>query len=168
MQVGVTVNKNLERLIAALEIIPCELVIIGEVPRHIKSLALDKNVSVQFFDRPLLNEEVVEQYKLADVITLISTLEGFGMPIVEGNTVGRVVITGNTTSMPEVAANAAHLVDPFSIESMKEGFIKIINDDHYRNALIKRGFENCKRFSNIKIAAQFAEVYKSIVDEQYN
>ncbi len=165
LQVGVTPNKNLERLVAALENISCVLVIIGKVPAHIKLLAGEKNVELELFDRPLSIEEVMEQYNLADIITLISTLEGFGMPIVEGNTIGRAVITGNITSMPEVAADAAHLVDPFSIESMKEGFIQIINDNQYRNKLIERGFENCKRFSNVKIAEQFAEVYNSVVEK---
>ncbi len=168
LQVGVTQNKNLERLVEALESIPCTLVIIGEVPEHIKILATEKNVQLEYFNRPLLNEEVIEQYKLADIITLISTLEGFGMPIVEGNTIGRVVIAGNITAMPEVAANAAHLVDPFSIKNMKDGFIKIISDDEYRDNLITNGFENSQRFSNKKIADQFAEVYKAIVKEKYN
>ena len=40
----------------------------------------------------------------------------------EGNAVGRVVVAGNITSMPEVAADAAHLVDPFLIESMRDGY----------------------------------------------
>lgn len=168
LQVGVTPNKNLERLVAALENIPCILIIIGEVPHHIKSLADKKNVTLEFFDRPLLTEEVVEQYKKADIITLISILEGFGMPIVEGNTVGRVVITGNIASMPEVAADAAHLANPFSIESMRNGFNKIINDDEYRKKLIENGFENCKRFSNIIIAEQFTELYETIVNKYAN
>ena len=168
LQVGVTPNKNLERLVAALENIPCILIIIGEVPHHIKSLAYEKNVTLEFFDRPLLTEEVVEQYKQADIITLVSILEGFGMPIVEGNTVGRVVITGNNTSMPEVAGNAAHMVDALSIDDMKQGFKKIINDDEYRNKLIENGYENCKRFTNTKIAAQFTEVYNAIMEKQYN
>ena len=164
LQVGVTPNKNLERLVASLENIPCVLVIIGEVPQHIKLLSFEKNLELEFFNKPLSMVEVVEQYNLADIITLISTLEGFGMPIVEGNAVGRVVITGNITSMPEVAADAAHLVDPFSIENMREGFMKIINDDEYRSKLIEKGFENCKRFSNKKIAEQFTEVYRTVVE----
>jgi glycosyltransferase involved in cell wall biosynthesis len=165
LQVGVTPNKNLERLVTALENIQCTLVIIGEVPQHIRQLAQEKKVELESFNRPLSNQEVVEQYNAADIITLVSTLEGFGMPIVEGNTVGRVVITGNITSMPEVAGNAAHLADPFSVESIRNGFIKIINDDEYRARLIHNGFENCKRFSNEKIAEQFSEIYKTIAGD---
>ena len=162
LQVGVTPNKNLERLVQALENISCTLVIIGNVPQHVVDLAKEKGVELEMFDRPLGLTEVVEEYNKADVITLVSTLEGFGMPIVEGNTVGRVVITGNITSMPEVAGDAAHLVDPFSVEAMREGFEKILNDDAYRQQLIDRGYENCKRFSNEIIAAQFTEVYRAI------
>ena len=166
LQVGVTPNKNLERLVTALENIPCTLVIIGDIPQHVKTLAVEKNVQLESFDRPLSINEVVEQYTLADIITLVSTLEGFGMPIVEGNTVGRVVITGNITSMPEVAGDAAHLVDPFSVEKMREGFIKLIDDDEYRNELIQKGFENCKRFSNEKIAEQFAGIYNIMTNDK--
>lgn len=168
LQVGVTPNKNLERLVAALENIACILVIIGNVPAAIKKLAQEKNIELEYFDKPLSTTEVVEQYNLADVITLISTLEGFGMPIVEGNTVGRVVITGNITSMPEVASDAAHLVDPFSIDSMRNGFLKIISDDPYRDTLIAKGFENCKRFSNEKIAGQFTGLYTAMIGEMKN
>jgi glycosyltransferase involved in cell wall biosynthesis len=165
LQVGVTPNKNLERLILALENIPCILVIIGEIPGHVVELAKEKNVELESFDRPLGLNEVVEQYNRADIITLVSTLEGFGMPIVEGNTVGRVVITGNVTSMPEVASDAAHLVDPFSVESIREGFHKIIGDDEYRDQLISNGYRNCNRFSNKMIAEQFTVLYKKIAEK---
>ena len=64
--------------------------------------------------------------------------------------------------MPEVANDAAHLVDPFSIEEMHIGFTKVIHDDEYRNKLIERGFDNSKRFSNSIIARQFSEIYEVI------
>ncbi|MDB5222999.1 MAG: glycosyl transferase group 1 [Chitinophagaceae bacterium] len=163
LQIGVAPNKNIERLIDALENISCVLVLVGNVPGSIKKIAREKRVEIEVFHKPLSETEMIQQYKEADIITLVSTLEGFGMPIVEGNATGRVVITGNVTSMPEVAGSAAHLADPFSIESIREGFIKIITDEEYRNSLIQNGFENCKRFSNIKIAEQFSEIYSAVV-----
>jgi glycosyltransferase involved in cell wall biosynthesis len=84
------------------------------------------------------------------------------MPIVEANAVGRVVITGNVTSMPEVAGNAAHLVDPFSIAEIRDGLVKIINDQTYRDKLIKNGLENCKRFSIETISDQFRSLYTTL------
>ena len=56
-----------------------------------------------------------------DILSFVSTYEGFGMPIVEANAIGRVVVTSNVLSMPEVAGNAAHLVDPFDVNSIREG-----------------------------------------------
>jgi glycosyltransferase involved in cell wall biosynthesis len=103
------------------------------------------------------------EYQKCDILSFISTLEGFGMPIVEANAIGRVVITGNITSMPEVAGDAAHLVDPFSIDDMKRGFIKIINDGEYRNQLIEKGYSNCKRFSIETVTKKYMELYSEMI-----
>jgi glycosyltransferase involved in cell wall biosynthesis len=56
---------------------------------------------------------VINEYNKSDILAFVSTSEGFGMPILEANAVGRVVVTSNITSMPEVANNAAHYVNPF-------------------------------------------------------
>ncbi len=60
------------------------------------------------------NEELVKKFIECDMLLFASTYEGFGMPIVEANIVGRPVITSNILSMPEVAGDAAILVDPFN------------------------------------------------------
>jgi hypothetical protein len=67
--------------------------------------------------------------------------------------------------MPEVAGDAACLVDPFSVESIRNGISRIINDDDYRNMLVKRGFENIKRFDPNTIALQYCELYKKVADQ---
>ncbi len=163
LQLGTAFNKNIERLVEALEGIHCELVIVGNVSDKIKQQLADKKLDHILYERSLSEAEIIDEYKKADIVTLISTLEGFGMPIVEANKVGRVVITANITSMPEVAGNAAHLVDPFSVASMHEGFKKIIHDEAYRNQLIENGFINCKRFSTETIVSEFVSVYEKIL-----
>ena len=165
LQVGTAPNKNIERLLSALHGIPCELVIIGPVSAGMQKLAENNGVELILFEKKMSEEEVIAQYQMADIITLISTLEGFGMPIVEANTVGRVVITGNITSMPEVGGEAAHYADPFSVESMALGFKKIIADEAYREKLIENGYENCKRFSIESIAVLYADLYTDIFNE---
>ena len=65
---------------------------------------------------------MIQEYKDADLISFPSTFEGFGMPIIEGQAVGRPVITSNIEPMVSVAADAAILVDPFNIESIRECF----------------------------------------------
>ncbi|HEX8332139.1 MAG TPA: glycosyltransferase [Segetibacter sp.] len=162
LQIGTAPNKNLERLVLALKDIKCELVIIGHISSYIRNLTEENGIKCINFDKPLSEEEIIEEYKKTDIVTLVSTLEGFGMPIVEANTVGRVVITANNTSMPEVAGNAAHLVNAFSVEDIRAGFIKIINNADYRNRLIQNGYLNCERFSREVIAKQFVALYRAI------
>ena len=84
------------------------------------------------------------------------------MPIVEANAVGRVCITGNTTSMPEIAGTAAHIVDPFDVQQIHDGFKLIIQNAEYRESLIQNGFANASRFSAESLAKQYAAVYRLI------
>ncbi len=84
------------------------------------------------------------------------------MPIVEANKVGRVVITADCTSMPWVAGDAAHLVDPLDVEDMKKGYKKIIEDIEYRYKLIKNGFKNAMRFDRVNITDEYYIEFKKI------
>ena len=109
------------------------------------------------------DQEILEQYQRCDILSLVSTLEGFGMPIVEANAVGRVVISSNTTSMPEIAADAAVLVDPFDVASIRAGFIQILEDPNLREKLIANGYINHKRFQPNHLAQQYADLYKQML-----
>jgi len=111
---------------------------------------------------------MVQQYVDADILTFVSTYEGFGMPIVEANVVGRPVLTSNISSMPEVAGDAACLVDPFDVNSIREGLLKIIQDDNYRNNLIEKGKVNAQRFNPSFIAKMYLDIYKKIYQESSN
>ncbi len=64
--------------------------------------------------------------------------------------------------MPEIAGHAAHFLDPFDIQSIREGFQRIISDDAYRNSLIVNGYENAKRFNTKIIADQFFADYREL------
>ena len=97
-----------------------------------------------------------------DLLVFVSTYEGFGLPILEAQATGRPVITSNVLSMPEVAGDSACLVDPFDVSSIRKGILKVINDPAYREKLIKRGFENVKRFQPDKIAEQYADIYRGL------
>lgn len=80
-------------------------------------------------------------------LTYIPYFEGFGIPIIEAQYSNTPVITSNITSMPEVAGGAAHLVDPFSIESIKNGLLKVAKDKEYHDKLSQEGLENCKNYT---------------------
>ena len=84
------------------------------------------------------------------------------MPIAEANAVGRPVITSNLLSMPEVAGDAACIVDSFNASEIREGILKIINDQAYRETLIHNGFSNARRFDSKEVARQYYAIYKEL------
>jgi glycosyltransferase involved in cell wall biosynthesis len=164
LQIGTAANKNLARLIPALESISCKLVIVGKINEDIKSLISKHKINLELIDWRLTDEEILEEYKKCDILSLVSTLEGFGMPIVEANAIGRVVITGNTTSMPEIASDAAYLIDPNKIPEIHNGIKLLINDSDLCKLLINNGFENVKRFQIDFLSKQYSEFYRTILN----
>ena len=83
----------------------------------------------------------------AFALTYVPYFEGFGIPIVEAMQCGVPVITSNITSMPEVAGDAALLVDPFSIKDIAEGLSTMWNDSSLREEMIKKGFKRAAQYS---------------------
>ena len=158
-KVGTTSNKNLERVAEALMGVSCRLVIIGELTEIqvsvLRGHAIDYENHVG-----LSREALVAEYAAADILVFASTYEGFGLPIVEAQAVGRPVVTSNISSMPEVAGDAACLVDPLDIMSIRAGIIRVIEDDEYRAHLIAVGFRNAERFQAAAVAEQYAAVYR--------
>lgn len=162
--IGSAPNKNLKRLIMALEGISCKLDIVANLRPDELALLKEKKIDYRV-SSGLTEDEVIQKYNECDILTLVSTYEGFGMPIVEANIVGRPVITSNCYSMPEVAGNAALIVDPYNINEIRNGILKIIDDDEYRNKLIKLGIENANRFWIKNISGKYFEIYQSIIKQ---
>ena len=159
LQIGTAHNKNIENTLKALREFECEFVIIG---RHIDNLDGFKTryLNITQINKPLTDREIFEYYKAADIISFPSLYEGFGMPIVEGNTIGRVVVTSKIGATKEIASHAAILVDPYSVESIFEGFITARDDVQTRNDVILKGYANAKRFSALKAASQYLALYE--------
>ncbi len=90
-----------------------------------------------------------------------SLYEGFGISILEAFACGIPVLTSRISSMPEVAGKAAIYVDPYSTDSIREGIQKMLNlKPADRNRLIKRGFEQLKKFSWEKTARETLNIYE--------
>ena len=84
--------------------------------------------------------------------TYVSYFEGFGVPIIESMKAGVPVITSNVTSMPEVAAGAALLIDPFNHQSIASAMASIYRDEQLRKRLIEQGLIRSRDFSWEKTA----------------
>src|SRR3989339_47448 len=167
LQIGTAPNKNLPRLIEAIKDIPCKLEIVGQLDEQIIRLLKENKIEYENFVN-LSEDELVERYNYCDLVTFVSTYEGFGMPIIEANAVGRPVITGDVFSMPEVTGEAACLVDPWDVKAIKVGLLKIIEDENYRDDLVERGGENVKRFAINLITNKYLELYLSINSKHVN
>lgn len=99
------------------------------------------------FGGRLSTEELHKCIASSLAMTYVSFFEGFGIPIVEAFYCGVPVITSNRSSMPEVAGDAAILVDPFSIDSICDALIKLFSDSRKRNELIEKGNIRKNEFS---------------------
>lgn len=162
LQVGQAENKNLARIVEAIEGMRVRLRIIGRLPQQ--NLDLLRRHAIDYVnDYNLTLPELVEAYAESDILVFPSTYEGFGMPILEAQSVGRAVVTSNLASMPWVAGDAACLVDPFSISSIHSGIRKVIEDEEYRNDLVTKGLHNVHRFDP-KLAA---DMYYDVIQKVY-
>jgi glycosyltransferase involved in cell wall biosynthesis len=161
LQVGTAPNKNVPRLVNALRGRACKLVILGPLSRELEGLLRQNGIDFEHIERLSL-DDVMHEYQKADIVAFVSTHEGFGMPIIEANAVGRPVICGNTASMPEVAQGAACMVDPYDVQAIRAGIERIISDDLYRDDLVERGRQNVKRYDAEGIAHMYLELYREV------
>jgi glycosyltransferase involved in cell wall biosynthesis len=159
LQVGTAENKNLLRVIDACEGLPVRLVIVGALARaaraRLDALRVDFENSVELDATALARE-----YQACDALIFASTYEGFGLPILEAQWVGRPVITSRICSMPEASGGAACLVDPFDVADIRRAIRRLIEDNAFCAQLIERGFDNAARHAPERIAAAYAELYR--------
>lgn len=161
LHIGTLERKNLKRTVKALEGINCHLRIIGDVDGEMETLLNAKKIDYSC-DYGLSNGQIIEEYKLADIINFPSCFEGFGMPIIEGQATGRIVVTSNISPMIDVAGDGAVIVDPFSVKSIHDAYKKIISDAEYRQNVVSKALENVKRYNVDRIAKQYIRVYEEI------
>lgn len=106
-------------------------------------------------DLPILMRE-------ADLFLFTTFFEGFGMPILEAFSSGVPVVASNTTSIPEVAGDAAILVDPKNILDIASACSKIINKHHIRRKLIKDGLTRSRSFDWLKAGTETLNIIKDV------
>ncbi len=105
-------------------------------------------------------EEISILYSQAVALIFPSLFEGFGLPILEAQSYNCPVICSNTSAMPEVAGNSAILVNPHSIEEIKNAMELIFHNSNLREELMKKGKENIKRFSWEKSANKLLSLFQ--------
>lgn len=112
----------------------------------------------------LLQTDIINLMGGAEALTYVSYFEGFGMPVLEAMRTGTPVIAANCTSIPEVAGQAAILVDPFSTEEIARAMEQIQHDPALRKKLIEKGVEQVKKFSWDKCSRETWEVLEKTMN----
>lgn len=163
LHLGTKSNKNLERTIAAMEGLPYKMYILGKLSDEQASLLARHEIDFHaFFNLPY--SEVARLYYQCTLVCFASLYEGFGMPIIEAQLVGKPVITSNIEPMPWVAGTSgAHFVNPNSVEDIRNGIVKLVEDETYRDQLVANGYENILRFEPRKVAQMYEEVYREVL-----
>ena len=105
-------------------------------------------------------DDLMLLYNGASIFLYPSLYEGFGMPVLEAMSCGVPVITSNITSMPEIAGDAAILINPRNSKELKSSILTLLNDEKLRNELRKRGFQQAKKFSWKRMAEETLKVYQ--------
>ena len=160
--VGTRSNKNVDRVIRALSEVPCKLTIVGMLSDSQLELLNDFAINYENFFQ-VTDDELLALYRKAHIVPFVSTFEGFGLPILEGQSQNCVIITSNIEPMLEVAGKGAVFVDPFDVESIKKGFLEIISDTELQQTLIREGRQNIKRFDVKIIAKQYIKLYEDVL-----
>ena len=155
-------RKNVVNLIKAFDIFKKQnhtnhkLVLVGRMAWKNEELqevfATTEHKDDIIFTGHVSNDDLPKYLASAEALTYVSVFEGFGIPILEGMSSGTPVITSNVSSMPEVAGNAALLIDPHDPTSIATGMQRIICEPKLRDSLIAKGYERVKVFSWKKTA----------------
>lgn len=161
LHVGTAPNKNLDRLIDALQDLECVLVVVGQLNRDAVARLDQARIDYENYV-DLSTSDLVRQYQLCDLVCFASLYEGFGVPILEAQAVGRPLITSNRLPMSEVAGEGACLVDPTHSGSIRAAIVRIFSDPQYRRGLVEAGRQNIKRFEPQRIALQYLELYQQV------
>jgi glycosyltransferase involved in cell wall biosynthesis len=168
-------HKNLERLIEAFDLVRkrglyhLKLVMIGDdiskytaLRRAVHQHQLHKYVRFLGY---MPEETLAVMYRLAGVFVFPSLYEGFGLPPLEAMASGTPVVTSNVSSLPEVAGNAAVLVDPYDALAIADGIHRVLTDETLRRDLRKKGVARAGMFSWEASVRRVHKIYLQVAND---
>ncbi len=130
-----------------------------ETQKLVAELKLERKV--RFLGR-VTDLELITLYSMADVFAFPSFFEGFGIPPLEAMACGAPVITSNTSSLPEVAGDAALLVDPNDINALAQAILNILGNEQLRAELVQKGYQQVQKYTWATSARKMLNVYQKM------
>lgn len=165
-------RKNLTRILRAYDEareegkLTCPLIIAGgqgwKFDRNAVLKGLKHREDIRFLGF-VPDDDMSALYCAATVFIFATLYEGFGIPVLEAQTCGVSVLTSNCSSLPEVAGKGALLVNPYSVDEIRDGMVRLMADEKLRERLVMAGFENIRRFSWQTAARQLDEIVEQKV-----
>ena len=173
---GIDPRKNTRLLVQSF----LELKHQGTISERLLVVGVPKCAQTMFFDHAdsstcrgetlfldfVSEEDLLLLYNGATVFVYPSLFEGFGLPPLEAMACGTPVISSNTTSIPEIAGDAALLIDPTDGNCLKRVLADLLHDRCLCEQLTRRGFDRVRQFSWQKTAAETLAVYESLLQER--
>ncbi|WP_266031567.1 glycosyltransferase family 4 protein [Brucella intermedia] len=167
-------RKNLNRLLEAYSLLDKKtrdklfLVLVGgrgwgmsEIPHLLKKYKVEDTVKKLGY---VSDETLFFLYKNAKFLVMPSIYEGFGLPIIEAQSLGTPVITSNVSSMPEVAGDGAVLVDPMDVNEIAFAMRKLANDEEFRQNLGQKAQRNSMQFSWSAAAVKLESIFEATIE----
>jgi len=162
-------HKNLARLVGAFAKAKTErkLVLAGkEDPRYSEAHEVTKQLGLQ--DRVVFLGRVSEDdlpalYSGAALFVFPSLYEGFGLPLLEAMACGVPVISSSTSSLPEIAGQAAVMVDPLDLSQLARALERVLGDSNLRASMREEGLEQAAQFSWERTAVETLAVYRQVL-----
>jgi glycosyltransferase involved in cell wall biosynthesis len=167
-------HKNLERLIEAFSLVRkrgldhLKLVLIGDeiskyaaLRRAVHRHQLHKYVRFLGY---VPEETLAVMYRLAGVFVFPSLYEGFGLPPLEAMASGTPVVTSNVSSLPEVAGDAAVLVDPYDPSAIADGIYRVLTDEALRRSMRQKGIDRARQFSWEQSVRRVHDIYQEVLE----
>jgi glycosyltransferase involved in cell wall biosynthesis len=165
-------TKNVETVIDAFARLPLTmrdehvLVLAGDFRRRpdlyerVRQAGLEKQTQ---FTGIVSDDRLKELYQRAKLFVFPSRYEGFGLPVLEAMACGCPVISSNASSIPEVAGDAAILLDPMDVEGFTREMVQVMSNSDLRRDLRERGLARAAQFSWDRTARETIAVYRELL-----
>lgn len=161
-----TAVKAFARVLERQKDLECAMLIVGEKdPRYpeVGEYVSQNNLQGKVFVTDYLGDkELVEAYRVADVLLHLSLYEGFGLPPLEAMACGTPVVASNRSSLPEVLGEAALFTDPLDPAKAAKRVIAVLTDENARQRLISKGREQAARYKWTETARQVVSLYEKV------